>query len=799
MLIRVSGGSSGIGSYLAEGRKSGRDYNRDELDQRFLLSGDLQHLEAILASFDQNNEHQKYLHITLSFKEREIPEEVLQSIDQEFQQFLFAACAEGEFYYYSEGHLPKIKSLPDVLGNERERFPHIHAVVPEFNLISGKRENPLGKIEHITHYINAFQEAINQKYHLESPKDNLRPVSGGREEILNRYRISPEMSATTVKEKIANIIYADTSIDTVDKLADTLKAFGEVEIRDSERFGERYINFRFANDKKAVNLKDPIFLSKYLADRDPSMATSAPQENYTALVEKWMTRRALEVRFIDRASIKQKEDYQQMEEAEQLAYLKRKFAEKIKQTERAELQEGQILPAQYADKLPQWQPKNHIDSINHFEDFPHIDDLPHINELDHIDDLPYYQPEEIQGEYIEQWHNDSKGEPGYDLHDLRSRPDYGNSGKREAVEPDSLPANARDDVDGNSQVKFADVYRVRDGGAISLYEQYAPAPTVDVNWTERIQQTDLNLLLDYLAYHYRIRREDFAIEKNRNGVERIKINGRRYSASDLMKKYLNLRWPEIRKVLDAVWEAQQQQSTLRTRDVTSRTLWHRWRQYEAGLPGTRAAYSRYRASRSDIWQRLRFVADEQQTPAQNRTRRQLLQQQRLAELQRLHKAWQKEDRYYRLPQRERYQEWLHGEAEQGDVVALDELQRVARYAYPDDHLQLLPTSRQQSLFAPFELGLKVHIKRNGEIEYRDDKEKAVIIDARDSIRVIRRDHETIVKALKLAQQRFGTDAFEIRNAGEEDRQIIQKAVNEVRVEVKMIQDKHKGRSIIERG
>ena len=64
MLIRVSGGSSGIGSYLAEGRKSGRDYSRDELDQRFLLSGDLQHLEAILASFDQNNEDQKYLHIT---------------------------------------------------------------------------------------------------------------------------------------------------------------------------------------------------------------------------------------------------------------------------------------------------------------------------------------------------------------------------------------------------------------------------------------------------------------------------------------------------------------------------------------------------------------------------------------------------------------------------------------------------------------------------------------------------------------------------------------------------------------
>jgi len=89
-----------------------------------------------------------------------------------------------------------------------------------------------------------------------------------------------------------------------------------------------------------------------------SSLSELPQATKNALVEKWMTRRALEVRFIDRASIKQKEDYQQMEEAEQLAYLKRKFAEKIKQTERAELQEGQILPAQYADKLPQWQPEN---------------------------------------------------------------------------------------------------------------------------------------------------------------------------------------------------------------------------------------------------------------------------------------------------------------------------------------------------------------------------------------------------------------------------------------------------------
>ena len=177
----------------------------------------------------------------------------------------------------------------------------------------------------------------------------------------------------------------------------------------------------------------------------------------------------------------------------------------------------------------------------------------------------------------------------------------------------------------------------------------------------------------------------------------------------------------------------------------------------------------------------------------------MLQQQRRAELQRLQETWQRDEHYYRLPQRERYREWLFQEAEQGDVVALDELYRVARYSRPDDHLQLHATHKQQqSLFAPFDLGLKVHIKRNGEIEYRDDKEKAVIIDAKYSIKVIRRDSESIARALRLAQQRFGVNAFEIRNARAEDQQAIQAAVNRVRTEARLVQHEYKGRSSIER-
>lgn len=95
--------------------------------------------------------------------------------------------------------------------------------------------------------------------------------------------------------------------------------------------------------------------------------------------------------------------------------------------------------------------------------------------------------------------------------------------------------------------------------------------------------------------------------------------------------------------------------------------------------------------------------------------------------------------------------------------------------------------------------MKVHIKRNGEIEYRDDKEKTIIIDAKYSIKVIRRDSENIAKALRLAQQRFGVNAFEIRNARPEDQQAIQAAVNKVHTEAKLVQHEYKGRSTIERG
>jgi hypothetical protein len=56
MLSRVSGGNSGIAEYLETGIKNGRDFTRDELDQRVVLEGDLAITNEIINSIEDRGQ-----------------------------------------------------------------------------------------------------------------------------------------------------------------------------------------------------------------------------------------------------------------------------------------------------------------------------------------------------------------------------------------------------------------------------------------------------------------------------------------------------------------------------------------------------------------------------------------------------------------------------------------------------------------------------------------------------------------------------------------------------------------------
>ncbi|HAS8353892.1 TPA: molybdopterin-guanine dinucleotide biosynthesis protein MobB, partial [Vibrio vulnificus] len=95
---------------------------------------------------------------------------------QEFRGFLMYAYNEDEYNFYAEAHLPKIKEVTDKkTGESIVRKPHIHIVVPKVNLLSNKMFDPVGSnFGQSVKYIEAFQEYINQKYHLASPREHIR-------------------------------------------------------------------------------------------------------------------------------------------------------------------------------------------------------------------------------------------------------------------------------------------------------------------------------------------------------------------------------------------------------------------------------------------------------------------------------------------------------------------------------------------------------------------------------------------------------------------------------------------------
>lgn len=168
MLIRVSGHHDGVKQYLEDGRKVGREFSRDEMDERVVLDGDLDLTESVYRMIDAAPNVDRYLTITLSFKEDHIDRETLDAVVRDFKAFVFAAYRPDELNFYAEAHLPRVKSYVDEkTGTLVERKPHIHVVIPKLNLISGQSARPFGFDKLNLDYFDAIQEHLNAKYGLD--------------------------------------------------------------------------------------------------------------------------------------------------------------------------------------------------------------------------------------------------------------------------------------------------------------------------------------------------------------------------------------------------------------------------------------------------------------------------------------------------------------------------------------------------------------------------------------------------------------------------------------------------------
>ena len=302
MIVEIGGGNSGIAEYLEKGLKQGRIFSRDELDHRVVLDGDLELTNKIINSIEDNGQ-ERYLHITLSFREDDISNDLLQSVTAEYKSLLMSAYNDDEYNFYAEAHLPKIQSIEDSKTGEMiERKPHIHIVIPERNLLTGNKLLPTGYTDTVNvkniPYLDSIQEYINYKYNLESPKDFMREGGHHSANVLSRIKgdFFGEKQSTFKAQLVDEI--SSGKINTLESFQRRLSDFGEVKIRNKGK-ANQYFAVKLAEDKKFTNLNHPVFSEKAIVTK---ALPKADIDTIQVRLSEWQNRVSKEIKFVDFAT-----------------------------------------------------------------------------------------------------------------------------------------------------------------------------------------------------------------------------------------------------------------------------------------------------------------------------------------------------------------------------------------------------------------------------------------------------------------------------------------------------------------
>jgi hypothetical protein len=324
MLIRIKGGRGGILEYLVHGKKRGRKETRNELDERVVLHGDMDFTDQIIREIGGTVE--KYLHITLSFKEAHVSLELLKNIIEEFEDFFFTAYRNDEYMFYAEAHLPKLKSSKKrKTGETIARKPHIHIVIPQKNLLTWKNLNPIGLVRHNLKYIEAFQEFVNDKYKLQSPKLNRRLELQSLHTIISR-NSGKDFSndAVALREEVRSKI-EDQTIDSYDDLIQYLDSLGLVKFRNQGRSNE-YINLHRDGDRKGINFRNYVFTRQYFEDKEKGISADTEKSAFT--IERknnlnwWYLCRSFAIKYLNSGKRKEWQAFQNMLAQDQIDYIK---------------------------------------------------------------------------------------------------------------------------------------------------------------------------------------------------------------------------------------------------------------------------------------------------------------------------------------------------------------------------------------------------------------------------------------------------------------------------------------------
>ncbi|WP_274887386.1 LPD7 domain-containing protein [Vibrio harveyi] len=308
MLVRVRGGKDGIAEYLRDGMKSDREMHRDQLDKRICIDGDLSITDTIIKTMAKTDKPENYFHVTLSFAERDISEEKIREVYEEYKRNIMSSYTEEEFNIYAEIHVPKIKSYEDKsTGEVVERFPHVHVVIPKKNLLDDKNLNPYGFYKTNLEYFDAIQERINSKFNLVSPFDNQRVFKIDQSKLLARYKGDNFKGANAkLKSELFDVIQ-DKNITTMAAFKEELAKHGEVSIGKVGKPDE-YLKIKPHGSTRNVRLTDSCFRPEFIEHR--TLKREKPSEKQVnRLVNEWVNSKSHEVKYIHQAAPKLREQY----------------------------------------------------------------------------------------------------------------------------------------------------------------------------------------------------------------------------------------------------------------------------------------------------------------------------------------------------------------------------------------------------------------------------------------------------------------------------------------------------------
>jgi hypothetical protein len=533
VIVRIRGGESGLKEYLEAGQKKGRELHRDQLDQRIPLFGDLNVFEIATASHEGAG--RRYDHITLSFPEHHVSDEMLQKAVDEFRDHALAAWPEDQRHrvaFYAEAHRPKVLSYENAeTGEHVVRLTHIHVAIGRRDLATGKAIEALGYLgpeSDNLKYIDAWQESFNSRHGFASPKDNPKITPENAVDTLARYNgARPDSLGSFNQRKFALEIALQKEILTknITTWADfgkLLEGYGTVSTMHKGKFNECY-RVKPHESPKAMRLSG-IFFQREFIERPTS-------EKHSIIFRK-----------------------------AKAAYLEQMQPRKAPEYLDAILNEWRITKAREHRYL-------HTGSKYYKEVYKPADAATRLLLLDQLERKQHAKPRRVQNIGFKEITPTRTCVPGMPIRDMDG---IQNRTEMLLFSHDDLELRALHGGEQNSVVlRQAD--QRRNGSILGRVvnqpsnvitrviadqrERYAQASDKD-RFSEIRKNLDCTQLLNHLSHSHGLNLQLYQVTAAKDGTQRIHCGSRSLTPNDFLTKELGLSWKEAAPILRKVYEQQ---------------------------------------------------------------------------------------------------------------------------------------------------------------------------------------------------------------------------------------------------